>query len=246
MIGRSHIFFLLVLLLICIVPLRAERVRLELSGSSSSSRVLAPFPMHLDSRFAGYGKLLALGGAASWMAAKTENAELVARTLSIWAEDLSQVGNRYGDGLTTIGLSGLLAGAGYLADRPALRASGRDLMASFLLAGASTSVIKVAVNRRRPDGGKYSFPSGHTGSAFSMVPVIHEHFGTVPGLVALGLAVSTGIGRMQQRRHYLSDVLFGAAIGTVSGMVIMEKSLPFSENLKLGLTGDGFSLAWSF
>lgn len=53
--------------------------------------------------------------------------------------------------------------------------------------------MKVAVNRPRPSGGPYSFPSGHTTSAFITAGVVQKHFGPYAGYPAFALAGYVGL-----------------------------------------------------
>ena len=70
-------------------------------------------------------------------------------------------------------------------------------------------------------GGGQSFPSGHTTQAFVLASVISEHADQtwVTGL-SYGLASLVGVARMEQRQHFLSDVLGAAVIGTYVGRTV--------------------------
>ena len=65
----------------------------------------------------------------------------------------------------------------------------------------------------------FSFPSGHTMNAFAIGTVLassHPHLLPVSLLVALNVAAS----RIVLRMHYLTDVLVGAALGSIIGALI--------------------------
>jgi membrane-associated phospholipid phosphatase len=83
-----------------------------------------------------------------------------------------------------------------------------------------TQGIKVAVHRTRPDEGRFSFPSGHASSTFATATVLQREFGWRVGLPAYGLAAYVAESRIQENRHYASDVIFGAAVGIVSGRTV--------------------------
>jgi membrane-associated phospholipid phosphatase len=93
---------------------------------------------------------------------------------------------------------------------------------AFGAASLTTFVLKSAVMRPRPGGGPaygigtHSFPSGHSTSAFTSATLIECNSGPALGLPAYALAAFTGFERVEEGRHYPSDVLAGAAIGTVS------------------------------
>ncbi|MEZ5292851.1 MAG: phosphatase PAP2 family protein [Vicinamibacterales bacterium] len=102
-------------------------------------------------------------------------------------------------------------------DRPRLAETGADLIGAQIVATALTQGIKVSVNRRRPDGGRFSFPSGHTASTVATAAVLQRHYGWKVGVPAFAFGAYVAGSRLQDQRHYLSDVLFGAGIGLVSG-----------------------------
>jgi undecaprenyl-diphosphatase len=74
--------------------------------------------------------------------------------------------------------------------------------------------LKKATGRRRPCTDQFSFPSGHTITAFA-VALSLSHF--YPNLAAglLFCALSIAASRVLLGMHFLSDVLAGAAIGAV-------------------------------
>lgn len=74
----------------------------------------------------------------------------------------------------------------------------------------------------RPDGSAYnSFPSGHTAMAFTSATLLHlEYGGRYPWLSALGYASASavGLGRILNNRHWVGDVVTGAALGYACGI----------------------------
>lgn len=92
--------------------------------------------------------------------------------------------------------------------------------------GMSTVVVlglKHSTNELRPDGSDYlSFPSGHTANAFTGARLLDREFGSVSPWIPLSgytIASSTGILRMTNDKHWISDVLVGAGIGLLSSEV---------------------------
>jgi len=77
-----------------------------------------------------------------------------------------------------------------------------------------TFTMKRIINKTRPNGGSYSFPSGHTSAAFSGAASIQRRYGWKYGSVAYAMAVYTGWSRVNANKHDYWDVLGGAAIGT--------------------------------
>src|SRR5262249_13964479 len=102
--------------------------------------------------------------------------------------------------------------------------AGADLVQAQLIAEALTMGIKQASRRARPDGSGYSFPSGHTTVSFASATVLQRHFGWKIGIPAYIIATYAGTARIKSRRHCLSDVAFGAALGTVAGRTVTLNS----------------------
>lgn len=104
------------------------------------------------------------------------------------------------------------------------------LAISFLLASLVTGDIKDLVQRQRPYQGiapaylytnDYSFPSGHSVTAFIGATIILAYFGWKWGLVSYFVAALIGMSRIVLDVHYPSDVLAGAVIGIVLGEVVL-------------------------
>lgn len=159
--------------------------------------------------------LAALATAATWDV--DEDGVFAGRLETSPLEGVIDFGNTWGDGRVIGGGATAVFVAGALGGDPGAKRLGADLMRSYALSGVTTLALKGAVDRRRPTGGRYSFPSGHTSSAFSIVPALHHHLGWRASAPALGLGVITALGRLQDRHHYLSDVIFGAAVGWAAG-----------------------------
>jgi len=69
---------------------------------------------------------------------------------------------------------------------------------------------------RRPDGGAFSFPSGHTSSAFMGAAFFFFYFGmNVWVLLAVLLAGLTAYSRVEAGRHYWRDVIAGAILAAL-------------------------------
>lgn len=113
-------------------------------------------------------------------------------------------------GLNLVGVSG----KNTFIDRTALL----GLSAGFV--GISTFAVKHATHRLRPNGADhYSFPSGHTATAFAGAEFMAQEFsGKSPiyGVIGYTFAVTTGIFRMYNRDHWFSDVVAGAGFGILS------------------------------
>lgn len=70
--------------------------------------------------------------------------------------------------------------------------------------------------------GMTSFPSGHTMSAFALYTVLALMFrrGKALDLFFLALALLVGLSRIYLVQHFLKDVIMGASVGVVLGLLI--------------------------
>ena len=131
------------------------------------------------------------------------------------------------DGGASIG-GGLVQGSaalgtyivGRLTHRPAVAILGADLVRAQIINTGLTQGVKLSVNRTRPDGAPFSFPSGHSSSAFATATVLQRHFGWKAGIPAYAMATYVASSRLTENKHFLSDVIFGAGIGIVSGRAV--------------------------
>lgn len=101
-----------------------------------------------------------------------------------------------------------------LKDRTILLAMSAATMAAVI------NVSKPLFKEPRPDSGaKNSFPSGHTATAFMGAEFLWQEYRTTHpwiGYTGYGIAALTGYLRMHNERHWINDVLAGAAIGMLS------------------------------
>jgi membrane-associated phospholipid phosphatase len=109
---------------------------------------------------------------------------------------------------------------GRLRHSPRTMSFGAALLEAQAVAQAMTFSVKRSVRRTRPNGDRFSFPSGHTSASFASATVLQRHFGWKVGAIAYGVASYVAASRVQARRHYPSDVVFGAALGVVAGRTV--------------------------
>jgi hypothetical protein len=100
---------------------------------------------------------------------------------------------------------------------------GLDLVRAELLQEGLVQAIKVSVNRTRPNGQKYSFPSGHAAATFAFASVIERHLGARLAWPTIVIATYVGTSRLHDNVHFLSDVVFGAALGTAAGWTVVGR-----------------------
>jgi len=156
---------------------------------------------------------------------------------SSFSDDLAQVGEALGNqGYASLSLGALYLAGHALKNDKAKRAALLSFE-SFIISGAFTQALKHMTSRERPtnknestnwegpnsDGG-VSFSSGHTATAFSIATVIANEYDNQPLVppLAYSLAFLTGWSRINDNKHWASDVIFGAAIGYLTSKAILK------------------------
>jgi membrane-associated phospholipid phosphatase len=152
-------------------------------------------------------------------------------------------------------IGGGMYAVGRLAHKPDLADLGWHGTESVILATAITGVLKGTMGRARPfvtndtnpadfrlGGGfanadRQSFPSGHTTTAFAVASSItsetrrlHPNAVKFVAPVMYGGATLVGLSRMYHNKHWASDVVLGAGIGTFSGLKVVRYSHAHPHN----------------
>lgn len=93
-----------------------------------------------------------------------------------------------------------------------------DAFAAIMMA-AVVNGLKYSINRTRPNGANASFPSGHTATAFTGATLLAHEYGHrsvwIP-IAGYTVATAAGVMRVLNNRHYVSDVIVGAAVGILT------------------------------
>lgn len=91
---------------------------------------------------------------------------------------------------------------------------------SISMMAAAVYGLKYTVSRTRPNGeDNVSFPSGHTAKAFLGATLLAHEYGHISPWIPIAgysVATATGVLRVLNNYHYVSDVLVGAAIGILT------------------------------
>jgi decaprenylphosphoryl-5-phosphoribose phosphatase len=162
------------------------------------------------------------GGLRAWLNALDLSAYRAIRSL---ARDERQVAAvRRFSGLGEHGALWLALGAGMsMVDR---RRSARWRRATLTVGGAYliSTTIKVAIGRKRPTVEDLphlmetptglSFPSSHSSSSFAAA---QAYSSLLPGRLLYAVALPMALSRLYLGVHYPSDIVAGAALGTVLG-----------------------------
>lgn len=152
--------------------------------------------------------------------------------------NIMTAGRHYGDLFVAAPVVGVTYLGGLIFKCDDLRTTGRELIETLALAGATTTILKYVIGRSRPytNEGPYSFhplsfdnshnslPSGHTTIAFSISSVLAARIKNPIATVLLyGAATVTAFSRMYHDQHWLSDTFLGAAIATTTGLWVVHR-----------------------
>lgn len=133
-----------------------------------------------------------------------------------------------GDQPPMLSLSGAVLAAGFLSERPRMMFGGARMVAAHLIATGAKHYIKRRIDRERPaprqgkapkprrgrqDSKRMTgFPSGHTAGTVAVARAFGRAY-PEHAVAAMGAAGLIATAQVAAGKHYLSDVLVGAAIG---------------------------------
>ncbi len=187
-----------------------------------------------------------------------------------WVEDFSPQITKLGDGWSSIFLSGAfyLGGLAFKSERAKETAS---LGIQVLIhTGIVVQVGKHLSGRSRPgatDGvdhwygpsaffkryeegfTKYdAFPSGHTITVWGMATVIAEQYGDKPAIpiISYTLATLTGLSRITEKAHWLSDVFLGAVLGHTIAKFIIKRNRERKLSINPYVSSEGIKIELNY
>jgi membrane-associated phospholipid phosphatase len=111
----------------------------------------------------------------------------------------------------------LVFGAGELTHNEQVSLTGETLVESLIFTDLMVGAMKLGFRRTRPSGGHYSFPSGHAAGTFAIATVLETLHGPKWGIPAYAVASLVSFSRIDMNAHFISDVAFGAALGSAIG-----------------------------
>src|ERR1051326_805686 len=146
---------------------------------------------------------------------------------------------------------------------------------SYLTAGAMESVVKFLTGRQRPtvytgpDGepeptfkGPFApqgrdinnrktnsaFPSGHTTVAFAAATVFAMEYKNVKWVPIFSYSAASliGLSRITENRHWLTDVIAGAALGYYTGRHVVDNYHRYAKVKEPNINKVGFNLEWNY
>ena len=226
-----------------------------LKGYFYDAKGLLTSPLHFNKR--DWGKVALYSGVFLTLYTFDEPLyNFVQKGRSPLTDGISRVVRNFGDGLFALSFCLISYGLGEYYDNYKLRRVGLYSLESFIISGTIVGALKVTFHRHRPylgDGSRsfdgpslnfntdrLSFPSGHSQTAFSLATVVAYEFREkplVPG-VAYTLATLVALSRVNDQKHWFSDVFVGSLIGYYTAKFVEErhrrvKLLPFGKGVSL-------------
>lgn len=168
-----------------------------------------------------------------------------------------------GASLAFLGAAGL---EGWLAGDPRGSACLVDgIEASIITSVLVVPLLKFTIGRSRPyasgtDSDTFSpfsadasMPSGHTAQAFTVATVLAASYDWSWPVAVPSYAVAAAVGasRIVENKHYLSDVVAGAVLGTAISLAVVRanqrrRAAWAPQRVALDPVGRSLSLGWSF
>jgi hypothetical protein len=97
------------------------------------------------------------------------------------------------------------------------------MMTALAINGLVTVGLKAARGNDTPNGHSWAWPSGHTSSSFTVAAVLDEYYGPKVGIPAYALASLVAYRMVEEGDHWMSDAVFGAALGWAVGHSVAGK-----------------------
>jgi hypothetical protein len=142
-----------------------------------------------------------------------------------------------------VGISLATFAYGRIFHAPKVSHLGNDLLQAQILTELLVQPIKFGTHRERPDASNSrSFPSGHAAVTFATATVIERHLGWRKSLLGYTIASYVAASRLHDNRHYLSDVVFGAAIGSIAGRTVVHHASDYWAFTPVSVPGGGVAV----
>jgi len=147
---------------------------------------------------------------------------------SDFADKFFKPGEVLGESPTLFGTAAVIYVVGRIKDRPKVSHFGSDLIQALVVSEVLTQALKSTTHRERPDGsGHNSFPSGHAADTFAFATALERHLGWRGAVPAYIVSSYVAISRLPANRHWLSDAVFGSAVGIIAGRTVTRHGKEF-------------------
>jgi hypothetical protein len=147
---------------------------------------------------------------------------------------LSSATTRFGTADSYV-FAGTLVVSGLLFKNPNISSMGREAIEASVFSGLMADVVKFSLGRERPvasnnhtdfdvGSSNQSFPSGHATQAFTIASVVAARSnGWLIPTLAYTAATLVAYDRVNDRQHFPSDVVAGAALGIAVGRFVVHR-----------------------
>jgi len=154
-------------------------------------------------------------------------------------DEIFAFSKQFGDGRASLSIAGIFYLGGKIFNDEKSQETAISALESFIISGLICTSLKVLAGRSRPyreegsgkfygptfDNSKLSLPSGHATVAFSLASVIaSEYDNVIIDISAYTIASLAAFSRIYQDKHWTSDVVLGAIIGTLVGRAIVYQN----------------------
>ena len=203
-------------------------------------RFLAPKPKELwgetKETFTGWnlGAVAAAAGLAGGLAFLDNDMQRPwRRGDELLGQDITKFGDVFGHPGVQAGVVGLVYTAGMMRGDEKMAEAGKAMADTMIFTSLTTLALKGIFNRTRPnnDGG-LSFPSWHASAVFGNATVLAEYYGWKAALPAYLAAVFVAWSRVEDNKHFVDDVVTGAAIGIIYGHAVSR----YRMNIPAGIS----------
>ena len=133
----------------------------------------------------------------------------------------ARIGGALGNTLFLVAGEGGLFLVGQMTDNAKFREISYSIGQSLVMNAIVLYPLKIATSRERPNReDDRSFPSGHAASAFAVAAVLDHYYGPKVAIPVYAMGAFVGFGRIEQNKHYLTDVMAGATLGWIIGKTV--------------------------
>ena len=162
------------------------------------------------------------------------------------------VGDQLGRGAVVFGVVGGLWTVSHFYGSDRFLRFSHDLAQASALNGLITFGLKHSVGRTRPSGSNtQSLPSGHSSAAFAAATIVDHHYGRMASVAAYATASFVAASRLDANKHFLSDVVAGAALGYIVGHTVARRQaqsrrITWNPIVSPSTRSVGIALSWQF
>lgn len=182
-------------------------------------------------------------------------------------DDVASVFRPFGDARVALAAGAGITVLGAVTASPSVRNTGLRTLTGLAIGGVAAEAIKITLGRGRPNAGegatsfhpfhtandslgveaRNSFPSGHAMTAFALATSLSDDISRTPVTILLYTAATgTALSRLNDDRHWLSDVVGGALLGITSARLASGRWRVFGLRPPTPLlTTHSAALAWS-